>query len=152
MNPIAWLESGVLKGLLVAGAGLVGVILSFFGVDEALFNKDAARLIDALSTLLAAAGVVYAAYARATKPNPPITEGAANKQAVRIEEEKRLVRSPWLVGLLTVVLVLVTLLSGCATWNQHKDVAQLGITYGTLKFVEKPATPKRRQCARRRCA
>lgn len=36
---------------------------------------------------------------------------------------------------------LMLLTAACATWTQHKDVAEIGITYATLKFVEKAGTP-----------
>ena len=88
MNQIFWLDSAVMRALLVATAGVIGVLLSFFGVDEALFSEKAARLIDALSILLTAGGVAWAAYARAKLPTPPITDKAVERTAVREQQEK----------------------------------------------------------------
>lgn len=86
---IPFLASQVIRALLVAGAGLIGVILSFFGVDEKLFSEQAAKVIDALSVFLAAAGVVWAAWARAKLPTPPITQAAAEKTAQKAAESEQ---------------------------------------------------------------
>jgi hypothetical protein len=72
MTAIAWYDAATMRALLVAGAGLAGVIASLFGVDEALFSEKAAKVVDALSTFIALGGVVWAGIARARKPTPPI--------------------------------------------------------------------------------
>lgn len=89
MSPIWWLDSHVMRALLVAAAGVIGVVLSFFGIDEALFTQRAARLIDAVSILLTAGGVAWAAYARAKLPTPPISEKAVERTAEREQQEKQ---------------------------------------------------------------
>lgn len=76
---IATMDSLVIRALLVALAGLIGMVLSYFGVDAALFGAKAEGLVDALLLVLTAGGVFYAAYARATRPNPPLTERAVEK-------------------------------------------------------------------------
>jgi hypothetical protein len=88
MNQIWWLDSQIMRALLVAAAGVIGVVLSFFGVDEALFTERAARLIDALSLLLTAGGVAWAAYARAKLPTPPISDKAVQRTVEREQQEK----------------------------------------------------------------
>ena len=72
LTAIAWYNAGTMRALLVAAAGLIGVIASLFGVDEALFSDKAAKVVDALSTLIAVGGVVWASIARARQPTPPI--------------------------------------------------------------------------------
>jgi hypothetical protein len=62
-----------MRALLVAAVGLIGVIASLFGVDETLFSAKATKVVDALSTLLTLSGLVWAGYARARQPTPPIT-------------------------------------------------------------------------------
>ncbi len=88
LEKILLLESGVIRGLLVAFVGLVGSLASLFGVDEALFGAKAGPIVDGIVALLAAGGLFYAAWARATKPNPPITETAVAKTAERLKAEQ----------------------------------------------------------------
>jgi len=80
LERIPVLDSQVIKALVVAGVGVIGNLCSFFGVDEALFASEKVQhLADGVATLFTLGGVVWAAWARATKPNPPLTEKA--KQA-----------------------------------------------------------------------
>lgn len=72
LTAIAWYDAATMRALLVAAAGLIGVIAGLFGVDEALFSDKAAKVVDALSTLLTMAGIVWAGIARARHPTPPV--------------------------------------------------------------------------------
>lgn len=76
LEKIAIMDAGVIRALLVALVGLLGLVLSFFGVDEAAFGAQASRLVDGVLLLITAAGVFHAAWSRATKPTPPLTEKA----------------------------------------------------------------------------
>lgn len=73
LTAIPWWDAATMRALLVAAVGLIGVIASLFGVDEALFSAKAAKVVDALSTVITLGGVVWAGYARAQHPTPPIT-------------------------------------------------------------------------------
>lgn len=92
LQKVPALDSQVIRALIVAGVGVIGVICSFFGVDEALFSSEKVqRLADGVATLATLIGVVWAAWARATKPTPPITNIAADKtaEAVKAGELKK---------------------------------------------------------------
>lgn len=108
MNIIPLLESQVIRAALVALVGLIGLIASYFGVNEEVFGEKASKLVDALLLVITTGSTLWAAYARATKPTPPLTEGAAAATAARIEAEKQggFAR----VGLVGVLAVL----AGCA--------------------------------------
>lgn len=109
MNKIGMLDSQVIRAALLALVGLAGLIASFFGVDEALFSEKAARLVDALLLVLTTGSVIWAAYARATKPTPPITDGAVAKTAeLQKSQEGGFART----GALSAVLLMA--LSACA--------------------------------------
>lgn len=85
LEKIPVLDSQVIRALVVAGVGVVGNICSFFGVDEALFGSEKVQhLADGIATLFTLGGVVWAAWARATRPSPPLTNVAveATKEAV----------------------------------------------------------------------
>ena len=73
LTAIAWYDAGTMRALLLAAVGLIGVIAGLFGIDEALFSAKAAKVVDALSTVLTLGGVVWAGIARARQPTPPIT-------------------------------------------------------------------------------
>jgi hypothetical protein len=117
LEKIFLLESGVIRGLLVALVGLAGVIASMFGIDQALFNAKASQLVDALNVVLVAGGVFYAGWARATKPNPPITDGAVAKTAVRIGVEGSVDQGGYatltLLGAIALSAAVVLALPGC---------------------------------------
>jgi hypothetical protein len=73
LTAIVWYDAAVMRALLVAAVGLIGVIASLFGVDEALFSEKSEKIVDALSTLITLGGIVWAGIARARKPTPPVT-------------------------------------------------------------------------------
>jgi hypothetical protein len=74
---MALMDSHVIRALLVAIAGLVGIAISMFSAGNATaFNSHAPGAIDALMLLFTTAAVAYAAYARLMRPTPPITDTA----------------------------------------------------------------------------
>jgi hypothetical protein len=80
LEKIALLDSTVIRALVVALVGVVGMICSFFGVSEALFANDKIeKLADGIATLATLGGVLWAGWARATKPTPPLTQMAVDK-------------------------------------------------------------------------
>jgi hypothetical protein len=88
LEKIAKLDSLVLRGLAVALIGLIGKILALAGVDEMLFSTKASEIVDALLTVITAAGVLYAGYARINKPNPPLSDSAVAKTEQMIADGK----------------------------------------------------------------
>lgn len=88
MKSIPLLDSQVIRAALLALVGLLGLILSFFGVSEAAFGEHATRLVDALLLVITTGSVLWAGYARATKPTPPLTNTAAAKTVLREEAEQ----------------------------------------------------------------
>lgn len=88
LEKIALIDSGTMRALGVALIALLGLILSFFGVDEAVFSEKAQRTLDAFLLVIATGAAVYASYARATKPTPPLTEQAKIATQAAISEGK----------------------------------------------------------------
>lgn len=89
LQKIPVLDSAVIRALIVAGAGVIGIICSFFGVDEALFaSEKIQRLADGVATLLTLIGVIWAAVARTTQPTPPLTNAAVEKTQAAISDGK----------------------------------------------------------------
>lgn len=124
MDKISKLDSQVIRGLLVAIVGLVGSILSAFGVDSALFSERAGPIIDALCTLITALGTGWAMYARLFLPTPPITDSAAVKTEERLRQGG--FARPGLLSALFTTLVVVLALSACSP-TQVKPTAVLSI-------------------------
>ena len=58
LEKIAKLDSLVLRGLLVAAVGFIGVVLSLFSVSEGMFSENAMKVVDAGMTLLTAVGLI----------------------------------------------------------------------------------------------
>lgn len=83
MKTIPLLDSQVIRAVLLALAGLIGLILSFFGVNEEAFGAQASRLIEAALLLLTTGSALWAAWARAMLPTPPITDTAVVKTEIR---------------------------------------------------------------------
>lgn len=75
------MDSQVLRALLLAAVGFVGVVGSLFGLDEAVFNASAGRVLESFLTLITAVGIGWAWYARTKLPNPPLSEAAVTKTA-----------------------------------------------------------------------
>lgn len=123
MNPTPPFDSAVVKALLLAIVGLAGVIASFFGIDEALFNEKAQRVVDALLLLATAGGIFWALYGRLFMRTPPLTQAAvkATMKHEGIEEEPydpahppSPPQSPALIGIIAILLT-VAVLAGCDT-------------------------------------
>lgn len=89
LEKIPVLDSTVIRALVVALLGVVGMICSFFGVSDALFaNEKVERLADGMATLVTLFGVVWAGWARATKPSPPLTETAKQATVEAVQSGK----------------------------------------------------------------
>jgi hypothetical protein len=73
LTAIPWYDAGTLRALVVTAVGLIGVIASLFGIDEAVFTAKAPKIIDALMALIALGSLVWAVYARTRQPTPPVT-------------------------------------------------------------------------------
>lgn len=139
LETISKLDAAVVKALLVAIAGLVGVVLSFFGVNEELFNDRAARLVEAFSTLLTAFGVAWALWARIKLPTPPVSEEAATKTRQMLVQQELTnardvggspLRSHWVAALFA-MLVAFAFVGGCTTTPAH--VVQVGCASGSYQ-------------------
>jgi hypothetical protein len=88
LDKIAKLDAAVIRALLVAAVGVLGVVLGFFGVNEDVFNAQAARFVDALSLLFTAGGVAWAAWARINLPNPPLSDKAVTKSQAMVTKSQ----------------------------------------------------------------
>lgn len=141
MNQIGLLESGVIRGLLVALGSLLALVATKLGFtfDDAFY----AQLVDAVLMLLIAGSTLYAAWMRARKANPPIT-GAAIAATQEREIQEKLEREGGFarVGLLAGVAVL-GLLGACAflgvpTAKSFNE--RLAVGYSTVTTVRQTAT------------
>lgn len=87
LEKIALLDSQTIRALIVAFVGVVGMICSFFGVSEAVFSSEKAeKLADGVATLVTLFGVLWAGWARATRPSPPLTEKAVEATKVAVQK------------------------------------------------------------------
>lgn len=119
MNSIGWLNSGIIKALLLALAGLAGLIVRKLGYqfDDDFWNQ----IIDALLLIVTTGATMYAGYARATKATPPITQMAVDATAARVAEEKKqggrssISMLSALAGLSLMALMVMS--AGCAALN-----------------------------------
>lgn len=85
LEKVPVLDSQVIRALVVAGVGVVGNVCSFFGVDQAIFADERIQhLADGIATLFTLGGVVWAAWARATRPSPPITNKAVEATKIAV--------------------------------------------------------------------
>lgn len=116
MDNIAKLDSQVVRALLVAIAGLIGTVASFFGINEATFGEAAGRIIDAVCLLLTAGGAFWAMWARLYLPTPPLTDAAAaaTEERLRASGEGGFARPLLLALLLAVAALVAIMLPGCA--------------------------------------
>jgi hypothetical protein len=149
LEKIAMLDSQIIRALGLAVIALLGLILSFFGVDEAVFSEKGQRVLDALLLVLATGAAVYAAYARATKPTPPLTEQAKVATQKAISEGKLqtttgdtvrsaqggFARTSMLGAILMLGSVLLIALSGCTYTKQALKAADSPSDFA-LVFLE----------------
>lgn len=160
LEKIAKLDAAVVRALLVAVVGLIGTILSFFGVDEAAFGEKGQRLVDGISTLLIAAGVFWAMYARINQPTPPLSDTAVAKTQQllaqgKLQERKSaqggFARPLMLALLLAIAVPVVATSSGCAGTRaayseaQSPDEYAYVITEHYASLVREAADLKERQ-------
>lgn len=119
MEQIKWYQSTTLRALLVA---FVSQVIVWTGVAEQLPDGAATLAVDALLQVIAIAATAYAAWARANRANPPITEAAVRKVeerqsgAVDIGNQSQggYVRPMMLAALLAVSVPAALVLPGCA--------------------------------------
>lgn len=116
------LDSGTIRGLIVATIPLLVLIASFFGIDEAVFQARLEGWGEKLVALVSLFGVAWAAYARVFKPTPPLTETAAKLTQERLVKEDASRQGGYAgVGLLGLILALslalgaMFVLPGCAS-------------------------------------
>lgn len=76
MEKIKWYESTTLRALLLA---FVSQVIVWTGIAENLPDGAATLLVDGLLQVIAIIATAYAAWARANRANPPITEKAVQK-------------------------------------------------------------------------
>jgi hypothetical protein len=112
MNPTPPFDSAVVKALLLAIVGLVGIVGSFFGIDEAVFNAKATRVVDGLLLLATAGGVFWALYGRLFMRTPPLTQKAVDATIKAGDNKQIPPSSPALIGLIVLGVCLVGL-AGC---------------------------------------
>jgi hypothetical protein len=112
------LDSGTVRGLIVATIPLIVLIASFFGVDEALFSTQLEGIGEKIVALVSLAGVAWAAYARVFKPTPPLTETAAKLTQERLVQEAAHKQGGYagvgLLGLTAALSLALVALAGCA--------------------------------------
>lgn len=88
MEKIPWLDSGIIRGGLLALGALIGLLASMFGVDEAMFAAKWTRAIDPILTIVATVATLYIMWKRSHSVTPPITDTAKAKTDERIEQTK----------------------------------------------------------------
>lgn len=153
LSKIAMLDSAVIRALLLAVTGLIGLILSFFGVSEALFSEKAVRLVDALLLVLTTGATLYAAYARATKPTPPITDEAVAKTIQMVHKQGGFARAFMLAFVLAIATPVFLSVAGCQSlgmtapqsYDQRVAYARgqlTGFVNATAAAVENGQLPK----------
>lgn len=87
LDKIFTIDSHTIRGLLLAIVGVLGLILSYFGVDATTFGAQAAKMVDALLLVFTTGGILWAAYARLFMPTPPLTDTAAVKRDVLVAKQ-----------------------------------------------------------------
>lgn len=112
------LDSGTIRGLIVATIPLLVLIASFFGVDEAVFQAKLEGWGEKLVAFVSLFGVAWAAYARVFKPTPPLTEKAAQATQTMIQAQEKARQGGYIrAGMLALILALsvaLAALPGCA--------------------------------------
>lgn len=80
-----WLDSTTVRGALVAGVPVIIMLLKAFGVSAG--EEELGKVVDALTALVGAAGVVYAIIGRFKTGGEAVSFGKAG--TVTNEGEKR---------------------------------------------------------------
>jgi hypothetical protein len=142
VDKIKWYESTTLRALLVA---FVSQVIVWTGVAEQLPDGAATLAVDALLQVIAIAATAYAAWARANRANPPITERALVRQAEAMTDESQVtkqsgfVRASMIGILLALAVPSVALLAGgCTTLGVQPARSfdqQLAYAYSTHTAV-----------------
>lgn len=143
LDVIKKLDSGTVRGLIVATIPLLVLIASFFGVDEALFQAKLEGLGEKLVALVSLGGVAWAAYARLLKPTPPLTETAAKATQEMVAAQEKAKQGGFVrAGMLALILALsvalpaMVALPGCSTlglptaqsWNERLSAGYTTVT------------------------
>ena len=143
MEQIKWYQSTTLRALLVA---FVSQVIVWTGVAEQLPDGAATLAVDALLQVVAIAATAYAAWARANRANPPITETAVRKieerqsGTVDVTQQSQggFVRPLMLAVLLAVSASVAVGVAGCAQFGLEEAQSldqRLGYAYGTHTAV-----------------
>jgi hypothetical protein len=117
MEQIKWYQSTTLRALLVA---LVSQVIVWTGVAEHLPDGAATLAVDALLQVIAIAATAYAAWSRANRPNPPISEAAVRKTEAMTTartDQGGFIRPMMLAVLLAVSVPLALGVTGCASFG-----------------------------------
>lgn len=86
MEKIEWYQSTTLRALLVA---FVSQVVVWTGIAESLPEGGAVLAVDAFLQVVAIVATGYAAWARARRANPPITDAAVRKvEALKAEPDQ----------------------------------------------------------------
>ena len=94
LEKIAKLDAAVIRGVLVTLVPVLAILLNaLFGIDEKLFSEKAGQAIEALMGLFAAIGLAYIAWARVTKPTPPLSDAAVAATELMVKSGKLSVSS-----------------------------------------------------------
>lgn len=86
MEKIEWYQSTTLRALLVA---FVSQVVVWTGISESLPEGGAVLAVDAFLQVIAIVATGYAAWARARRANPPVTDAAVRKvEALKAEVDQ----------------------------------------------------------------
>lgn len=118
LDKISKLDSGTIRGLIVATIPLLVLLASLFGIDEAVFKVQLEEYGEKIVALITLFGIAYAAYARAFKPSPPITDVAMKKTETRLDKEEEVRNKEGgyanVAALAFLATVLMMLVAGCS--------------------------------------
>lgn len=126
MEKIPWWQSQTLRALIIAG---VAQVVQMLGLTDTVTSEILTLKVDQLLDLVSLIATAYAAYARTTKANPPLTSGAAQKEVVKQAELKAEKQGGYAKVLLLASMALIaggalTFVSGCAGTTAAYKAAQ----------------------------
>lgn len=81
-------DAATIKALAIATVPLLALIATLFGVDEAVFNAKADKVLQIVLALVTQGGIAWAVWSRLFKPTPPLTETAQQKTLDMIADGK----------------------------------------------------------------